>query len=32
MFVREELAGSGAYFAGDKGLATGTTPPQLLQK
>jgi enolase len=31
-FIREELAGTGAYYAGDKGLATGTNPPKILQK
>ena len=29
---REELAGSGATFAGDKGLSAGLTPPALLKK
>ena len=29
---REELAGTGATYAGDKGLSAGLTAPALLQK
>lgn len=29
---REELAGSGATYAGDRGLSAGLTPPKILQK
>jgi enolase len=29
---REEISGSGATFAGDKGLSAGLTPPALLKK
>lgn len=29
---REELEGSGATFAGDRGLSAGLTPPALLKK
>lgn len=29
---REEIAGSGATFAGGKGLSAGLTPPALLKK
>jgi hypothetical protein len=29
---REELQGSGATFAGDKGLSAGLTPPALIKK
>jgi enolase len=31
-FHREELKGSGATFAGEKGLSAGLTPPALLKK
>ncbi|KAF8899293.1 Enolase, C-terminal TIM barrel domain-containing protein [Infundibulicybe gibba] len=30
--IEEELAGTGATFAGDKGLSAGLTPPALLKK
>jgi len=30
--IEEETAGSGAYFAGDKGLSAGLTPPALHKK
>ena len=31
-FHREELAGTGATYAGDKGLSAGVNPPALLKK
>lgn len=30
--IEEELAGTGAYYAKDKGFSTGTTAPALIQK
>lgn len=32
IIYREELEGTGATFAGDKGLSAGLTPPALLKK
>lgn len=31
-FLREELAGSGATYAGDRGLSAGSNAPKILQK
>jgi enolase len=32
VIYREELEGSGATYAGERGLSAGLTPPELLKK
>jgi len=32
LLYREELAGTGATYAGERGLSAGLTPPALLKK